>query len=102
MGANGMIGGDSGQIAESGSKLVTFAGDLRDTLGKLRTDVDDVSAEGIFGDSAQTLIDVYNQLDADLHKYADTLENLGGNVKTSATNLEDIDSAHSSGLTYEG
>ena len=102
MGANGMIGGDSGQITESGSKLVTFAGDLRDTLGKLRTDIDEVSAEGIFGDSAQTLIDVYNQLDTDLHKYADTLETLGGNVKQSATNIEEIDTTSSTGLTYEG
>ena len=102
MGANGMIAGDSGIISENGAKLVDFATDLREKLSSIKGEVDEITEEGIFGDAAATLLSVYYDLDADLNKYADTLEALGGNVKASASNLEEIDTTHSSGLSYEG
>ena len=102
MGANGMIAGDSGIISENGAKLVNFAADLREKLSMLKSEVDEITEEGIFGDSAATLLSVYYDLDQGLNKYAETLDVLGSNVKTSASNLEEIDTTHSSGLTYEG
>ena len=97
-----MIGADTEELNANADKLTSFAEELTTTLDSLKADIDEVGAEGIFGDSAQKLIDVYLELNEDLHKFSKTLETLGMNVKTSSNNKIEIDTQGASNLSYEG
>jgi len=101
MGATGMIGADTEELTLNAEKLISFAEELRTNLDSLKTDIDEVGAEGIFGDAAQKLLVVYYELNTDLHKFAETLDNLGSNVKISSNNKVEIDTAGASSLSYE-
>uniref|UniRef100_UPI00047AEBA2 WXG100 family type VII secretion target n=2 Tax=Butyrivibrio proteoclasticus TaxID=43305 RepID=UPI00047AEBA2 len=98
MGA-GMIKGDVEQIQQSATKLGDFSTELNDTLTRLRGTVDDISAI-TYGTASETLTSTYYQLDNDLKTYVTELETLSKNVMTSSNNLESIDEAASSGLSY--
>ena len=98
MGA-GMIKGDVEQIQQSATKLGDFSTELNDTLTRLRGTVDDISAI-TYGTASETLTSTYYQLDKDLQTYVTELETLSKNVMTSSNNLESIDEAASSGLSY--
>lgn len=98
MGA-GMIKGDVEQIQQSATKLGDFSTELNDTLTRLRGTVDDISAI-TYGTASETLTSTYYQLDNDLKTYVTELETLSKNVMTSSNNLESIDEAATSGLSY--
>uniref|UniRef100_UPI0004792F8C hypothetical protein n=1 Tax=Butyrivibrio proteoclasticus TaxID=43305 RepID=UPI0004792F8C len=60
---------------------------------------DDISAI-TYGTASETLTSTYYQLDNDLKTYVTELETLSKNVMTSSNNLESIDEAATSGLSY--
>ncbi|SFU69390.1 WXG100 family type VII secretion target [Butyrivibrio sp. INlla21] len=102
MGANGFIGANTEELNANADKLTSFAENLRTNLDSLKSNIDEVGAEGIFGDSAQKLLEVYLELNKDLHTYADTLDQLASNVKQSSNNKVEIDTSSASHLVYEG
>lgn len=95
----GIIRGDIEQITQSATKLQDFSTQLDTTLTSLKNAVDDIS-EMTYGSASQTLLTTYYALDTDLKTYVTELETLGKNVQTSSNNLEAIDDAASSGLSY--
>ena len=95
----GIIRGDIEQITQSATKLQDFSTHLDTTLTSLKNAVDDIS-EMTYGSASQTLLTTYYALDTDLKTYVTELETLGKNVQTSSNNLEAIDDAASSGLSY--
>ena len=102
MGANRIIGADTEALTANGVKLKTFADDLKTNLTSLKNNIDEAGAEGIFGTSANKLLEVYNALNTDLENYAKTIDLLSVNVKGSSNNKVNLDAAEASRLIYEG
>ena len=94
------IRGNTDVIAQNGQKLMQFGEDLNGKLDTIKGVVDEIAA-ATYGLAQAKLTDTYYQLHADLKKYAEQLEVLGQNVQTSSRNLDAVDEAAASGLSYE-
>ncbi len=92
------VSGNSTEIKKCGSDMQRLAGDLDNVLRKTDTAVDNMESNGFVGGAAEQLTSIYEELSADLKKYAKKFRVMGENIEKSGKNLEQVDLAAKSSL----